>query len=71
MNSRKSLDLSPQGIKELFSALKKLPNQSPVTAIEVMLGWDYTDDELQFLYKNRYIQYSEYTEAIFTFLTKL
>jgi hypothetical protein len=71
MSSRKSLDLSTQGIKDLFFALEKLPNQSPVTAIKVMLGWGYTDKELSFLCNNRYILHSEYTEAIFTFLTKL
>jgi hypothetical protein len=71
MSSRKSLDLSTQGIKDLFFALKKLPNQSPITAIKIMLGWGYADKELSFLCNNRYLLHSEYSEAIFTFLTKL
>jgi hypothetical protein len=70
MSSRKSLNLSTHGIKELFCALKKLPNQSPGKAIEAMLGWGYTDEELQLLYRNRYILYSEYIEVVFDFLTK-
>jgi hypothetical protein len=70
MSSRKSLDLSTQGIKDLFFALKKLPNQSPITAIKIMLGWGYADEELQLLYRNRYILHSEYIEVVFDFLTK-
>jgi hypothetical protein len=70
LNNRKSLDLSTQGIKDLFCALEKLPNQSPITAIEAMLGWGYTDEELWVLCNEKYIQYSKYSEAVFTFLTK-
>jgi hypothetical protein len=70
MNNRKSLDLSTQGIKDLFFALKKLPNHSPGKAIEAMLGWGYTDEELWVLCNEKYIQYSKYSEAVFTFLTK-
>jgi hypothetical protein len=69
MSSRKFLDLSTQGIKELFCALEKLPNQSPGKAIEAMLGWGYTDKELWILCGNRCILYSEYIEATFNFLT--
>jgi hypothetical protein len=69
MSSRKSLDLSTQGIEDLFLALEKLPNQSPITAIEAMLGWGYTDDELWVLCNEKHIQYSKYSEAVFNFLT--
>jgi hypothetical protein len=69
MSSRKSLDLTTPGIEDLFLALEKLPNQSPITAIEAMLGWGYTDKELWILCGNRCILYSEYIEATFNFLT--
>jgi hypothetical protein len=69
MSSRKFLDLTTHGIKELFCALERLPNQSPVTATEVMLGWGYTDKELWILCNEKYIQYSKYSEAVSNFLT--
>jgi hypothetical protein len=71
MNNRKSLDLTTEGIKELFFALEKLPNRSPINSIETMLSWGYTDEELTFLCSNRYILHSDYTEAIFNFHCKL
>lgn len=70
MNNRKSLDLSTQGIKELFFALKKIGKTSS-TAIEVMLAWGYTDEELWLLCNNRYIVYTEYIEGVFNFHTNL
>jgi hypothetical protein len=70
MNSRKSLDLSTQGIKDLFFALEKLPNHSPITAILAMLGWGYTDEDLWVLCNEKYIQYSKYSEAVFTFFNQ-